>query len=236
MGLFISFEGCEGSGKTTQAGLLHDRMATEGLKVLLVHEPGGTELGTNLRTWLTATNKPMTPEAELFLFTAARSELVRRVVRPALDSGMTVIADRYADSTTAYQGYGRRLPLRHVNGANELATDGLWPHLTVLLDAPTELLLRRARVQTSFDEQGRFDPTARAQGSELRRFEEASLEFHRRVRDGYLKLATKDPQRWLVVDAAEPTESIAARIWERTSELLAEHSPAPTGPTRLLDL
>ena len=188
MSLFISFEGGEGSGKTTQAELLRDRLAAEGRRTLAVREPGGTELGDYLRTWLKATGKPITPEAELFLFTAARSEVVRGVIRPALKSGAIVIADRYADSTTAYQGYGRRLPLRAVRSANELATDGLWPHLTVLLDAPPKTTLHRVRLQSSlFDDQTRPETKARTDEGISRRFEQEEEAFHRRVREGYLK-------------------------------------------------
>ncbi len=206
MSLFISFEGGEGSGKTTQAKLLHDRLVAGGHLTLAVREPGGTELGEYLRTWLKATRKPMTPAAELFLFTAARSEVVRRVIRPALESGAMVIADRYADSTTAYQGYGRRLPLRSVHSANKLATDGLWPHLTMFLDMPPEAALRRT-----------------PEGAD-RRFEDEDLQFHRRVRDGYLKLAARGPQRWAIIDASQSTEAVADRVWERVSPLLPAES------------
>ena len=225
MSLFISFEGGEGSGKTTQAELLHDRLTAGGHRTLAVREPGGTELGDYLRTWLKATRKPLTEAAELFLFTAARSELVRRVIRPALQSGTTVIADRYADSTTAYQGYGRRLPLRSVHSANKLATDGLWPHLAILLDAPLELVLRRVRLQPSlFDRQDRPEAKARIDEGVSRRFEEADLGFHRRVRDGYLKLAAQDPQRWAVLDASQPPETVADLVWRRVEPLLSAKS------------
>ena len=224
MSLFISFEGGEGSGKSTQAELLREMLVAAGHRVLAVQEPGGTELGSYLRSWLKATKKPLTPEAELFLFVAARSELVRRVIRPALESGATVIADRYADSTTVYQGYGRRLPLRSVNSANALATDGLWPHLTVLLDAPPEVTFHRAQLRPSVDDQGGPGLAEAPPESEQRRFEEASPRFHRRVHQGYLKLAARQPRRWAVVDASQPPEAVAALVWERVERLLSARS------------
>ena len=160
--------------------------------------------------------------------------MVRRVIRPALAAGTVVIADRYADSTTAYQGYGRRLSKRHVRSANKLATGGLWPAVTVLLGAPLEAALARAQVQASFDVHGQIDRTGRAQESSQRRFEEASAAFHRRVRDGYLRLAAREPQRWLVLDATAAPEALAADIWEGIGPLLAARAPAPDGPVPLL--
>ncbi len=234
MSLFISFEGCDGTGKSTQAALLRDRLGAEGHRALLVREPGGTPLGNYLRTWLKTGNKPLTPQAELFLFVAARSEVVRRVIRPALAKGTVVIADRYADSTIAYQGYGRRLSKRHVRSANKLSTGGLWPAVTVLLDAPVETALARARVQGSFDIHGQMDRTGRAQESGQRRFEEAGAALHQRVRDGYLWLAAQEPQRWLVLDASVSPEALAAGIWERVGPLLAASASAADGPPPLL--
>ena len=238
MGLFISFEGGEGTGKSTQAKLLQERLIARGNQVVDVREPGGTELGTLLRGYLKATDKPLTPEAELFLFVAARSELVRRVIRPALEAGKVVVADRYADSTTAYQGYGRRVPMRFVNGANELATARLWPDVTVLLDVPPEVALARARVQTSLDDQ-RGDAQRLAAGqdraleSELQRFEAAGDAFHRRVRQGYLRLAKQGPGRWFVLDASLQVEALAEMVWQRVSGPLEEQAVAGSAPGRL---
>jgi dTMP kinase len=232
--LFISFEGGEGSGKSTQARRLHDRLAAQGHGVTLVREPGGTELGEYLRRWLKTRNRPLTHQAELFLFVAARSEVVRRVIRPALAAGKVVITDRYADSTTAYQGYGRCLSKRVVRSANKMATGGLWPSLTVLLDAPPELALARAQVQASFDVSGQIDRAGRAQESGQRRFEDASAAFHQRVRAGFLALAAQEPRRWLVLDASQPEQTLAGRIWKRVAPLVADSSP-PAGGLPLLE-
>ena len=229
MGLFISIEGGDGSGKSTQVKLLYERLTAEGHQVVSVREPGGTGLGNYLRDYLKSTSKPLTPEAELFLFVASRSELVRRVIRPALEAGNIVVADRYADSTAAYQGYGRRLPARHVTSANQLATDGLWPDLTLLLDAPPELGLDRAGV-TPLDRRNTGRPNERGR----RRFEEAGASFHRRVREGYLKLAAKEPQRWDVLDASLPVDALAELAWQKVADLLSVRSVAPESGARRL--
>ena len=238
MGLFISFEGGEGTGKSSQAKLLGDRLASQGYQVIGVREPGGTELGDYLREYLKATSKPLTVEAELFLFVAARSEMVRKVLRPALEMGKVVVADRYADSTTVYQGYGRRLPMRYVRNTNELATGGLWPQLTVLLDAPLEVTLARARAQTSLHDplggdQRSVPGQERAAESGLQRFEGAGEAFHRRIREGYLKLAKQEPERWLALDASQLVAVLAELVWQRVARLLAEQAATRLGTGRL---
>ncbi|MCH7656347.1 MAG: dTMP kinase [Chloroflexi bacterium] len=224
LGLFVSFEGGEGTGKTTQATLLIERLKAMGHRVEAVHEPGGTDLGEYLREWVKGTNKPLTPAAELLLFTAARAELVRRVIRPELEKGVIVVADRYADSTTVYQGYARQVPLKFVASANKLATDGIWPHLTFLLDAPNGVGLRRTRFQASFDEQGHIDRPGRPEEGDARRFEEAADNFHKRVRDGYRKLALKEPGRWVVLDAERPVDRIFSDVWHHVQLLLVERA------------
>lgn len=237
-GLFISFEGGEGTGKSTQATLLGQRLAAEGYLVVPVHEPGGTDLGGYLRTYLKSNTHPLTPAAELFLFVAARAELVRRVIQPQLAAGAIVIADRYADSTTAYQGYGRRVPMRHVEQANALATAGVWPDLTLLLDADPEDALLRARTQgaladTRPPEEREVTAGARASEGDQQRFESAGLAFHRRVRDGYHALATKEPQRWSVIDATQPKDRVAQLVWERVTAVLHTRRVQPAAPGRL---
>ncbi len=205
MGLFITFEGGEGTGKTTQAAMLGARLRQEGHDAVGLREPGSTPLGDYLREWLKRTDQPVTPEAELFLFVAARAQLTKGVIKPALAEGKTVVVDRYADSTTVYQGDGRRLPRPLVRAANAAATGGLTPDLTVLLDAPPQATLERA--------------AARASGA-LDRFEAADGAFHRRVRAGFRRLARGDPGRWLVLDALAPAEATAAAVWERVSRML----------------
>ncbi len=227
MGLFISFEGGEGSGKSTQAETLAGRLEREGFHSTLVREPGTTPLGWYLRDWLKREKRRgenISHGAELFLFAAARAEFVAKVLTPALKGDRRiVIADRYADSTTAYQGYGRRLPLDDIARINRLATLGKTPTLTFLLDcSPVEGLKRVGSLQIRL-------PMERADGSRQKRmdregtsrFEEESLSFHERVRIGYLDLAKKEPDRWAVIDATESIETISEAIWERTQRHLA---------------
>lgn len=216
-GLFVTFEGGEGAGKTTQARLLAERLSAQGRRVVAVHEPGGTPLGEYIRDWVKSQSAPLTPEAELLLFTAARAELVQRVIKPALEEGAVVVADRYADSTTVYQGCARGLSADRVRAANDAATDGLWPDLTFLLDAPPDAGLRRVRIQTSFDEAGQVEPIPRAEESGKRRFEELGEAFHAKVREGYLQLARANPERWAVLDATRMIDDLQARAWEQVS-------------------
>jgi dTMP kinase len=203
MSLFVTFEGGEGGGKSVQAKALYRKLAKVGVPVLLTHEPGGTPFGKRMGRWLKwAQDTDISPLTELMLFNASRAQLVAEVIKPALKSGKVVISDRYDDSTTVYQGYGRRLDLTMVKAVNKAATQGLTPDLTVLLDAP---------VVTCF---------ARKGTGKRDRFEQEALAFHQRVRDGYLKLASEEPQRWLVVDANQSRAKIAEIIWPRVSQLL----------------
>ena len=203
MALFITFEGGEGTGKTTHVGMLVDRLRAEGHPTVALREPGGTPLGDYLRVWLKAEDRPMTPEAELLLFAAARAELVRTVVRPALEAGTHVVLDRYADSTTVYQGYGRGLPMAQVRAANKLAMDGLSPDLTLLLEGELDQTLGRALARTP----GQLDDGGR-------RFEDEDFAFHRRVRKGFSRLAKRDPGRWVRLDTTGPPDDVHRRIWE----------------------
>ena len=186
-GFFVSLEGPEGAGKTTLARKLADWFAERGAEVVLTREPGGTELGAAVRELLLT--RPMEPEAEFLLYLADRAEHTRRVIRPALLAGKVVIADRFADSSYAYQGFGRGLSLAWMRAATEGATGGLVPDLTLLLDLDPEEGLRRS---------GRTD-----------RLEREALDFHRRVREGYLALAEAEPERFRVIDASRPLE----RVW-----------------------
>ncbi len=202
---FITFEGIEGSGKTTQIRLLLDWLHQRTDQVLLTREPGGTSIGEQIRAiLLNPINTEMTPEAEILLFSAARAQVVREVIRPRLDAGWIVICDRFADSTLAYQGYGHGLSLDDLLGITEFATGGLWPDLTVYLDLDVETGLRRKA----------------ATPEEWNRMEAQEVAFHRRVRAGYLQLAAQNPDRWLVLNADQPVEAIQELIRARVAALL----------------
>ncbi len=207
MALFITFEGGEGSGKSVQARALYRRLSQLAIPALLTHEPGGTPCGNRIERWLKWTEvKDISPLTELLLFNASRAQLVSEVIRPNLKNGKMIVCDRYTDSTTAYQSYGRGLGLEVVEAINNTATQGLEPDLIVLLDIPVEKGLARKRVK-------RQD-----------RFEQEDTAFHQRVREGYLKLAANDPQRWLVVDATQPKEKIAEIIWQRVRQLIHQEN------------
>jgi dTMP kinase len=204
MSIFITFEGGEGCGKSVQARGLYRRLSELAISVVLTHEPGGTPLGKKLARWLKwAQDTDVSPLAELLLFNRSRAQLVDEVIRPNLEKGKVVICDRYADSTTAYQSYGRGLDLEMVKAINDAATQGLKPNLTVLLDISVEEGLARKKTK-------RPD-----------RFEREDVTFHQRVREGYLKLAASEPERWLVVDATQSKRKIAEIIWQRVSQLLS---------------
>jgi dTMP kinase len=204
MALFITFEGGEGSGKGVQAKELYRRLFQLAIPALLTHEPGGTPFGKKLGRWLKwAQGTDISPLTELMLFNASRAQLVADVIQPNLKSGKVVISDRYADSTTAYQGYGRGLDLDMVKATNKAATQGLKPDLTILLDIPAEEGLGRKRAKSRD------------------RFEQETLAFHRRVRKGYLELARAEPERWLVVDASQSRREIAQIIWQRVRQLIS---------------
>ena len=197
--MFISFEGGDGSGKTTQAAALERRLREAGVPVLLVQEPGSTGLGRHLRDWLKRDTSTV-PVAELLLFEAARAQLVAELVRPALAAGRTVIADRFIDSTLAYQGYGRGLDLSLVRTLNDAATGGLTPDLTVLLDVEAGEAIGRV--------------AARVGDSDRRKFEDLPIDFHQRVVAGFRELAAAGGHRWLVVRGTRPQSAIAGDVWD----------------------
>ncbi|MBA7628782.1 Thymidylate kinase [subsurface metagenome] len=204
MSLFITFEGGEGSGKSVQAKALFRKLSRTAIPVFLTHEPGGTPFGRRIGRWLKwAQDTDISPLTELMLFNASRAQLVAEVIKPALASGKVVISDRYDDSTTAYQGYGRGLDLAMVKAINNAATSGLKPALAILLDIPVEAGLSRLK------------------GRERDRFEQETIAFHSRVQEGFLKLAADEPERWLVIDGTQPKEKIEEIIWQRVSRLLS---------------
>lgn len=199
---FITFEGPEGAGKSTQAKLLAEALRQDGHEVLLTAEPGGDPVAQEIRTILLHSKSSIVPEAELLLYLAARTQHVKHIILPALERGEIVISDRYADSSVAYQGYGRGIDLDTLRKLNEFATGGLVPDLTILLDVPVEFGLGRQH--------------------DRNRFEEESLEFHRKVRAGFLELAKLEPERWVVIDANGSVEEVATRVQESVTTKLAD--------------
>ncbi len=204
---FITLEGGEGCGKSTHAGLLAQRLQEQGLPVLLTHEPGATELGRALRRLLADPAGPdPCPQAELLLYLADRAQHLEQVIRPALASGRVVVCDRFADSSEVYQGLARGLSRQRVRELNRWLCGDTWPDLTLVLDLDPALGLARARQR-----QGEAG---------LDRLELAGGEFHRRVREGFLELARREPDRVRLVDAAGSRQEVARRIWELVQPLL----------------
>ncbi len=193
-GIFITFEGGDGSGKTTQVKLLAEYLCDQGREVVATREPGGTELGREIRK-LILHGGDVCPKAEALLYAADRAHHIATVVRPALERGAVVLADRYLDSSVAYQGVARDLGLDEVRNLSLWATDGLMPSLTLLLDVPVSVGAGRV-------------------GGTQDRIEAAGTAFHQAVRDEYLKLASADPQRWRVIDAKVSVDDVAARVRE----------------------
>jgi dTMP kinase len=207
MGLFITFEGPEGSGKTTQIRLVTEWLSDQGLDVLTTREPGGTRIGEASReVLLSPAHTEMCAEAEILLFSAARAQIVRETLQPHLARGGVVLCDRFADSTLAYQGYGRLLDLDMLRQITLFATGGLVPALTICLDLPVAEGLRR--------KQG-------GDQAEWNRMERERLDFQERVRRGFLALAAAEPQRWLVLDALREREVIQTEIRQRVAALLS---------------
>ncbi|MHA3682976.1 dTMP kinase [Leucobacter sp. HY1910] len=207
-GLFITFEGGDGAGKTTQSELLATWLEARGREVVRTREPGGTPLGARVRELLLHGGDEIgavDARAEALLYAADRAQHIAKLVRPALDRGAVVVQDRYIDSSLAYQGAGRVLDVAEVRGISEWATGGLWPHLTVLLDASTELAAARRA----------------ARGGAADRLEAEAVEFHAAVRAGFLALARTDPGRYLVLDASLAAGELHTRVLERVRELLA---------------
>jgi len=212
--LFITFEGPDGAGKSTQIDLVTRHLRRLGYEVFYTREPGGTAIGDQIREILhDVNNTEMTARAEILLYSASRAQLVQEVIRPRLAQGQVVLCDRYADSTYAYQGYGRQLDFDSLHLITRFATQALQPDLTIYLDLEVEEGLRRKSVAS-----------AAGQG-EWNRMDQLELDFHQRVRAGYLEMAATEPERWLVVDAADSVEVINRVICNRLEQLLTEHEP-----------
>jgi len=209
MAFFITFEGIEGCGKSTQVALLARHLSKAGHAVMTTREPGGCPIADQVRDiLLDAANRDMAPVTELLLYAAARAQHVSEIVAPALESGQIVLCDRFTDATVAYQGYGRGLDLAVIEVLNQMARGTIRPDLTVLIDCPVEVGLSRAMARINC-----------STGAREERFELESLQFHQKVRDGYLGLAKKEPDRFIVIDGAgtiEETETaIASAVNDR---------------------
>lgn len=203
--MFITFEGPEGSGKSTQISLLATWLRERGRSVVTTREPGGTAIGDRIRRiLLDPAVVEMEAETEVLLFSAARAQIVRQVILPALRRGDIVLCDRYADSTLAYQGYGHQLNLAQLRTITAFATQNLTPDLTVYLDIEVEVGLRRK---------------AQGDASQWNRMEQRALAYHQRVRSGYLTMAAAEPGRWLVVDAAQSVSAVHEVVRHRVIEL-----------------
>jgi dTMP kinase len=208
-GKFITLEGPEGSGKSTQAKTLIQRLAERGIEAVYTREPGGTMLGEAIRNILQHNQAGESPceRAELLLFEASRNQLVEKVIRPNLEKGIWVICDRFMDSTTAYQGYGRGLPVEEIQSINRFTVNGLSPDLTLLLDLD---------VAAGFE---RIAQRYLARGESADRFEQEERSFHERVRAGYLKLAGQSPERFRIINAAQQSDAVASDIWNAVGKL-----------------
>ena len=213
--LFITFEGIEGSGKTTQLKKLYSHLKSHQFTVIETHEPGGTKIGNAVRAiLLNPDNTEMAQLCELMLYEASRSQLVTQVIRPALKMGAIVLWDRFTDSSLAYQGYGRGIPLESITKLNLMATMGLTPQLTFLFDLPVEEGFRRIeRRLASQDSSDQMD-----------RLELAGLLFHQKVRDGFLDLAKKEPERIRVIDARQNEEQVYQQILKITEDYVTSRN------------
>tara|TARA_B100001248_G_scaffold241598_1_gene208380 strand:+ start:50824 stop:51471 length:648 start_codon:yes stop_codon:yes gene_type:complete len=210
-GTFISFEGSEGSGKTTQIDRIAKRLEAAGHEVLVTREPGGTEIGEEVRHLLkhADSGNNMFPETELLLFAASRAQLVREVIIPALNNNVIVLCDRFLDSTTVYQGVARQIAKDPVQTINQFAIGHLTPDLTIVLDIPAEVGLERIK------QRGATAPD---------RMEQENVEFYQAVREGYLVLAKSLPERFSVVDGTESIEAIEENVWDAVSNHIAQHA------------
>ena len=212
-GIFISFEGTEGGGKSTQIQLLADRLQTMGRVVRVIREPGGTSIGEEIRHTLkhSEANHAMTSEAELLLMNASRAQLVREVIRPALAAGEIVLCDRFFDSTTAYQGYGRQIELAKVREIVDFAVGPTHPDLTLLLDVSIEVSEARRHARQT---------TGSSTGAARDRMEEADRAFFERVLHGFQSIAAAEPRRVRVIDASRTIDAVSAQIWEAVAPIV----------------
>lgn len=200
-GLFITLEGADGCGKTTQLNLLKEYLTSKGYEIVETREPGGKGLGEKLREILLNYDGEVSDRCEAFLYLADRAQNIDTIIKPAINSGKIVLCDRHTDSSVAYQGYGREQNIDNINMLNELAVNGVHPDLTIVFDIDTETSMERV-------------------GAEKDRLESAGIEFHKRVRNGYLEIAKKNPQRIKVVDASQTIEDVQRDVIKIVEEVL----------------
>lgn len=242
MGLFVTFEGPEGSGKSTQVRLLYEHLQAQGYPVILTREPGGTRIGEMIRRILIdLQHTEMEPTTEILLFSAARAQLVNELIRPYLETGGIVLCDRYADSTYAYQGYGLKRDLDELRVITGIATGGLLPDLTIYLDIDAEEGLQRKWLARQAHRQNRADdaalphppgaasgagtPRGRPERPEWNRLDARDLSYHQRVAAGFRELMLRDPQRWCRLDARLPIEELAHAVGAAVQPLLERVTP-----------
>ena len=207
--MFITFEGSEGCGKSSQVALLSSFLRQQGYDILTTREPGGTPIGEQIRSVISSLqNTEMQQRTEILLFQASRAQLVEQIIRPHLAKGGVVLSDRYADSTLAYQGFGYQRDLVSLRALIQFATGGLKPDLTLLLDVDVEVGLKR-----------------RARGGEWNRLDALQLDFYQRVRQGYFQLVKEEPERWVVIDAMQPFEQVQQAIRQVVVGRLRPPSP-----------
>lgn len=210
MSLFITFEGIEGSGKTTQIRLLKDYLDKKGIPCKITREPGGTSIGEKIRNiLLNPEHQNMTPLSELFLYEASRAQHVHEIIKPLIKQKIVIICDRFADASIAYQAFGRGLDLKLVERLNRIASQGLRPDITFILDCPLDLGLKRA-----------LDRNQKGETVKEDRFEREDIKFHQRVRKGYIELAKKDPRRIKIIDTRFGEAEVFERIRKIVDNLL----------------
>ena len=211
MSLFITIEGIEGSGKSTVSSTLANNLQAVGQEVICTREPGGTELGREIRALLLGTNTGISSLAEVLLFAADRAEHIEKLISPLLSANKTVICNRYIHSTLAYQGYGRGLDLETLWALSKIATNGIMPNKVILLDLDETTGLQRARKRSS--EENSVE-------SSWNRFEEEELAFHKRIRNGYLEMAKQDPERFIIIDAQQDQEKVLSSVTVALKDLI----------------
>jgi dTMP kinase len=211
LGLLITFEGVEGSGKTTQIGRLKNYLIKKGIRCIVTREPGGSPIGEGIRKiLLDPDHREMSPLSELLLYEASRAQHVRDVIKPELRKKTVILCDRFCDASIAYQGYGRKIDLTWVERLNRLATQGIRPDLTFLLDCPSDIGLTRALERNRLRKQEKEG-----------RFEREKIQFHNRVRKGYLSIAKREPRRLKVIDTRQGVDKVFERVRKAVDAILA---------------